>query len=209
MFRCQVLLFGGADFGVLQANPNAKYGSQFHRPIQAAAASGRSSTVRFLLSAGADISPASYGGEHGTALHVAASNGKIECIQALLDAGHDLDYIATGVGCNGTALAVAASKGHDNAVQCLINRGSSAKVHSSRYNYPLTYACETCSVSSVKALLEAGADVNGVAGRPPLHAAAERGELSIMKLLLDHGANIDAPGGTYGTPLVSSIRSCS
>jgi ankyrin repeat protein len=56
----------------------------------------------------------------------------------------------------------------------------------------------------VKALLDAGADANGIAGRPPLHEAAERGEVGIMKLLLEHGANIDAPGGTYGTPLVSN-----
>ena len=71
------------------ASPNAKYGSQFHRPIQAAAHSGRSSTVKLLLSAGADIGPASYGGEHGTALHAAASNGSTECIQTLFSVGHE------------------------------------------------------------------------------------------------------------------------
>ena len=75
----------------------------------------------------------------------------------------------------------------------------------SQYNYPLNQACENCTVNSVRILLDAGADANGIAGRPPLHDAAERGEVSIMRLLLEHGADINAPGGTYGTPLVRSL----
>jgi ankyrin repeat protein len=70
----------------------------------------------------------------------------------------------------------------------------------SRYNYPLNWACENCTASSARILLDAGADANGIAGRSPLHDAAERGEMSIMKLLLERGAEIDAP-------LVSSLGS--
>jgi hypothetical protein len=93
---CSVL--GNADSETLQANPNAKSGSQFHRPIKAAANSRRASIVKLLLSSGADISPALSGGGYGTALHVTSTNGNIEFIQALLDAGHELGYIATGIG---------------------------------------------------------------------------------------------------------------
>ena len=189
------------------ADSNAKYCTRYFRPIQAAASSGSLSTIKLLLLAGADISPASYGGECGTALHVAARNGNVECVQALLDAGHEINHLSFGSGYNGTPLAVAASRGQDAAVQCLLRNGADPGSCSSVYNYPLNQACENCSLATVEALLDAGAKVNGISGRPPLHDAARRGEVNVMRLLFERGADIDAPGGTYGTCLKAAIQS--
>lgn len=196
----KLLLAKGSD-------PNAKYCSQFYRPIQAAAHSGKSSTVNLLIAAGADISSSSYGGEGATALHVAAKRGSVEGIQALLNAGHEINYISYKTSHLGTALAVAASNGNDEAVGCLLCNGADPNLYGYRYAYPLTLACENCRLESVKMIVEAGADVDGVGRDTPLHVAANRGELSIMKLLVEHGADINMAGGVYGTPLKAAIQS--
>jgi ankyrin repeat protein len=49
------------------------------------------------------------------------------------------------------------------------------------------------SLSIVRALLEAGADVNALQekGFTPLHEAAATGKLELLRLLLDHGANAE------------------
>lgn len=56
----------------------------------------------------------------------------------------------------------------------------------------LKSAIETGSVRLAEAILDAGADVNGVPGnRPPLHIAAERGQRRLAEILLARGADIN------------------
>jgi ankyrin repeat protein len=193
------------------ADPNSRYCAQFFRPIHAAAKSGKSSITNMLLEAGADISSASYGPgyplENGTALHLAAREGNIEVIQALIDGGHEVNCILRGTGEPGTALAVAAQNGHDAAIKCLIRNGADPRLSSHWHNYPLNLAAVKCSLSSVEAILDTGADIHGAWGHNPLHEAAVRGDIGIMKFLLHRGADINFPGNTYGTPLKGAIQS--
>lgn len=63
--------------------------------------------------------------------------------------------------------------------------------------------------AAAKALIDAGADVNGKdnLGRTPLHMAAFHGHLKLSGLLLDHGAEIDAKDHVGMTPLHAAVLS--
>lgn len=65
------------------------------------------------------------------------------------------------------------------------------------------------SVSRVRALIDAGADVNvrNHKGQSALHCAAKAGFADIVALLLDHGADVDAQDRQGETPLASALRS--
>lgn len=61
----------------------------------------------------------------------------------------------------------------------------------------------------IRALRDAGADVNAVAGpskSTPLHSAAERGEVSAIRALLRAGANVNAANASGDTPLMVAAR---
>jgi len=60
----------------------------------------------------------------------------------------------------------------------------------------------------VKALLDAGADVNGrgVSGVTALHAAAESGRLDIVELLLKNGADITVADDKGNTPALTAAE---
>ena len=190
------------------ADPNGKCGTRFFRPIQAAAHSGQVSTIKLLLEAGADVSQASYGDKHGTALHVAAKKGNVECIETLLEAGHEINCLSHAREYLGSALRVAAEAGNDEAVACLVRCGADPRLGVYSWDCPLSAACETCTLASVKILIDAGANLNGTTSREPLlHTSAERGSIPIMELLLQLGADIEAPGGVYGSPMKAAIQS--
>lgn len=65
------------------------------------------------------------------------------------------------------------------------------------------------SVARVRALIEAGADVNvrNYKGQSALHCAAKAGFVDIVALLLDHGADVDAEDRQGETPLATALRS--
>ena len=65
------------------------------------------------------------------------------------------------------------------------------------------------SVARVRALIEAGADVNvrNHKGQTALHCAAKAGFVDIVALLLEDGAEVDARDGKGETPLATALRS--
>ena len=65
------------------------------------------------------------------------------------------------------------------------------------------------SIDRVRALIEAGADVNvrNYKGQSALHCAAKAGFVEIVALLLEHGAQVDAEDGRGETPLGAALRS--
>lgn len=58
---------------------------------------------------------------------------------------------------------------------------------------PLGIAADNARVDAMRALIKAGADVNGLDGYgvAPLHYAAERRDLSPINMLLENGANVN------------------
>src|SRR5271156_2839345 len=81
----------------------------------------------------------------------------------------------------------------------------------SKLRFALTLAGKTDwkgGLSSIKALLAAGADVNDANDRgwTPLHAAAYANQPEIAAILLAKGADLDAEAhGAGGTPLIAAL----
>ena len=65
------------------------------------------------------------------------------------------------------------------------------------------------NVDRVRALIEAGADVNvrNHKGQSALHCAAKAGFVDIVALLLEHGCEVDAQDRQGETPLAAALRS--
>ena len=81
-------------------------------PLMLAADGGHASTVRLLLSAGADVNQVDNRG--WIALHVAAMQGRTEVLAALLSRGAD---VRARTAAGETALPMAEARHHDEAVR--------------------------------------------------------------------------------------------
>ncbi len=80
------------------------------------------------------------------------------------------------------------------------------KLYSRKY-YPLFLALEKDYTSIVKALIEAGADVNAkTGGSTPLHWAARHGHIEVVKILFAAGADVNARQWRGETPLYQAIQ---
>jgi len=115
-------------------------------------------------------------------------------------AGKTLLHFASGAGC----LAV---------VTTLLQFGMDANVEDSGGHTPLYCVANECATGAgppiVRALVQAGADVNasgGVTRATALHMAARRGHLEIASALLVCGAAIDALDRKGETPLVRAVN---
>ncbi len=115
-----------------------------------------------------------------------------------------------------TLLTQAASEWDIERVKLLLKRG--AEVHSENLNghnalYAVTNARhlgrETDGCAVVEALIQGGADVNGVTGTKkvtPLHMSARRGTVEIAKALIAAGASLQAQDSSGCTPLQRAIK---
>lgn len=88
-------------------------------------------------------------------------------------------------------LMIAALKGHTDVIRTVISHGGMADINDGK---ALQRSCLKGIFSSVKVLLEHGADVNSRSTfyeHTPLHYASQKGDVEIIKYLLDKGAKID------------------
>ena len=170
-------------------------------------------------------------GKHGglSAIHLAAREGQAATVIALLDGGVDIDLPSAADGT--TPMLMAAINGYFDLVAQLLERGADPNLASdagaaplyavlnmhwapkARHPQPLEYEQqETGYLELMRALLEAGADVNarldrtlwfttynrdllGVdrTGATPFWRAAHATDVPAMKLLLKYGADPDLP----------------
>ncbi|KAF4547992.1 Ankyrin repeat-containing protein 14 [Elsinoe fawcettii] len=106
---------------------------------------------------------------------------------------------------------MAAQCGHDNILELLLkDRLDKIEGRDERGCTPLMTAAQEWSISTVKLLLEKGADVNASGGSygTALQAAAYKGHADCIQLLIHWRANVNAQGGKYGNALRAAI-SCS
>lgn len=180
-------------------------------PLALAAARGYGAVVDLLRAAGADPNAAQRGGE--TALMSAARAGDARSVAALVAAGADVNAAEETRG--QTALMWAAGEGHAEVVRALLAAGADlhavshgppdAEAAGGRGTYtrivqridaftPLLFAVRAGRIEAVKALLDAGADVNETApdGTSALVIAAANAHWELGAFLLEAGADPNA-----------------
>ena len=166
-----------------------------------AALVGDNSNVRALLDEGVDINYRAGGYEQGaTPLMAASQKGHIETVTLLLLEGADVNAV-TNLG--ETALYFALE--HPEIIKLLLYAGADTELATTTtYSTPLHLAAsEEGLTETVKALIDAGADVNKINtfGFTPLYWASMNGNTENVKLLLDAGADVKPNSGWLGTAL--------
>jgi cytohesin len=180
----QALLRAGADV-------NAQEGVNAYTALMYAARAGNIPLVRVLLDAKAQVSLKDTVGR--TALHVAARGGKVEIMELLLAAGAnplaDSHFL-------GTPLHHAAICGQPEAVRCLLKHGCPVGLRDEDGSTPLQFAtiAHSNEVDVIKALLEAGADINGPSGNDGetvlMWAAHESERVTALRFLIQSHADV-------------------
>lgn len=120
--------------------------------------------------------------------------GKKDVVTALLDSGVDLDVFE------------AAATGQTARLRELVaNDASLVNAYSPDGFTPLGFAVFFSQPENVKALLDAGADVNLPSRESmkvtPLASAAAAKQTELARVLIAHGANVNARGATGHVPL--------
>ena len=116
-------------------------------------------------------------------------------------------------------LSAASQYGRIDIVNKLINMGAKVDDQDEYGSTPLHYACFKKNIDVIKALLDAGADINKKAMKPfvrlagigtdkytgthetPLHNACAKGNLEVVKYLVSRGAILDAVDKYGKTPI--------
>lgn len=157
-------------------------------PLWLAAAGGRPETARWLLEAGADITPRN--AAFGAALDMAALRGAPEVVRLLLEAGADANA-DDNVGA--TPLHRAAAGGDSAVAALLIEYGANVNARTIVPYEPLHIAATAGHTAVVEVLLEAGArtDTHEQTRRTPLACAVRKLHLETAEMLLQRGVTID------------------
>lgn len=158
-------------------------------PLIRAATRDRAEFVRLLLKRGAKPNTQNIVGE--TALLTSAQRSGVETIQVLLDAGCS-QQIACKMG--KTPLFWAVREGKPDVVKLLLSQKApnAAPVNQATYSglTPLYLAAAKGSIQMTRALLSAGADVQGANGFDPLCAAVKyAAPIAVIEDLLKAGAS--------------------
>lgn len=147
-------------------------------------------------------------------LHDVAATGSVERLLNLLS-GEPIDINA---GCDDhgwSALMIAAEEGYLRIVRVLLRRGASVAVSTEGGHTALHIAVHNKHLAVSKALVKAGAGLEGratcftpesvpIKGHTPLHLAAGEGFVQGIIVLLDAGAEVDSRLDNGATPLYLS-----
>jgi ankyrin repeat protein len=145
-------------------------------PLTLACAKGNAAMVELLLKAGADPNTTLPEGE--TALMTAARTGRADALRVLLAHGANVKAKESWRG--QTALMWAAAENHPNAIQVLLELGSEIDARSTGGFSAFLFAVRAGKLDAVRALLEAGADINDTI-RPVRAAAMATGSTGVAQ----------------------------
>ena len=199
----RLLVEAGAEVSV-----TSRYGVQ---PIALAATNGSALVLQQLLDAGADPNASMPGGE--TALMTAARAGPPDAVRLLLRAGANPNARDDLSG--QTAVMWAAARNNAPAVHALAELGGDLHVRTAGPTPPpsrsyfrsppptsftaLLFAVRAGAIDAVRALLDAGADVNDTLsdGQSALVVAAANAHWELADYLLDRGADPNLSGAGW------------
>ena len=202
-------------------------------PIQLAAINGSGLMLDRLLKAGADPN-AALTPSGDTALMMAARTGKTDAVRVLVEAGAGVNARESWGGT--TPLMWAASEGHGDAAKLLIASGADVNARShyvaaangrgfegrtpiasrtdpsvaefaSGWLTPLMLAAREGDVELARILLDAGADINAVAGdgKTALATAIFNGNYDVASFLVDRKADVNLADAQRFTPLFFAV----
>ncbi|KAM0560007.1 hypothetical protein ACHAPJ_003964 [Fusarium lateritium] len=160
--------------------------------LQTAAEQGHVEVVNLLLERGANANAITTheSMSQGTALQAAVESGQGDIVDILLEHGADPNL---GGGEFGHPIIAAASKSEEVIFEALLRAKADVNVTGGEYmSTPLIYAAMSLPQSSLRLLLDAGADINFVAndGDTALIVTAWNGDTESVQFLLDHGADV-------------------
>ncbi len=167
-----------------------------------AASVGHVGVLHSLIAGGAEVDAKS--AAEMSPLMLAAMGGHRDVVRALLDAGAAPNALAKVLMFTATPLALAMQQGHREVAHDLIASGASARQSPLVTGINLRNAVAESRLDDVRALVQAGADVNSpVGGGHLLHVAAERGDVALIRFLVEAGTGLETRDGFLGkTPLI-------
>ena len=175
-----------------------------HTPLMRAIETQQRAIVELLLKVHANPNAKASDGE--TCLEMGVQSRKPEIVSALITAGADVKYVSP----QGDSPALAAAQeGSAESIEIIRILGKAkANLDASNAAYtPLSYAVEQENLELVKALLDAGANPNGLteSGRAPLLIAADNKEIVALLLSAKADPNLSIKGGV--TALTNAVES--
>lgn len=193
-------------------------------PIRFACASRHDGTAIALIERGADLVLDMLGSEEPMPhesrlhdyvgkglrcgiLHFAAQYGRTAVAVAALDHGAPIDACTAS---GDTALRLATDMRQWDCALALLKRGANPNVAAGlKKDFPLADACRYGSVKCTRALLDHGADINGLGASStsptPLAIACCEGHVKIVRLMLDRGASL-ATHDSVISPLQHALK---
>lgn len=181
---------------LLEASANPDAALQLgETPLMTASRAGSAAGVRLLIAAGANVN-VSESSRKQTALMWAAAQGHVEVVQELVKAGADLEA-RTMV--RPRLMYADETNGGAFDVGVVEQLGGFS---------PLLFAARNGHVDVARVLLDAGADIEGVAGNQasPLVVATHSGHTQLAQLLLERGADANAIGAGYNALHAAILR---
>ncbi|XP_030642446.1 ankyrin repeat and SOCS box protein 9-like [Chanos chanos] len=155
-------------------------------PLHGACQQGHTGCVKLLIQHGANVNTSTV--NWNTPLSEACAQGHLACVNLLLQQGASPS--AAGNPAFPSPIHTAAARGHTDCVESLVRYGADIDQSSDQSGTPLFTACANQQLTTVRKLLDAGANVNrGKSGDSPLHIAARLPDPELVKTLLAHGAD--------------------
>lgn len=158
-------------------------------PLHSAATHGHLDAVRLLHEHGGSVHGINEDGSGVNPLYAAAYGGHVEVVEYLIDSGADPDVLLK----NFTPLSGAAISGDVETVNMLLSAGANVNgvVDGEQLFPPIYLAARWDRPDAVKALIEAGADVDaqGFGGFTALNISAAHNHIEVLKILLASGAD--------------------
>ena len=186
---------------LLRAGANVKAANEYGvTALYAATASADAAMTEKLLAAGADPNGRLLSGE--SPLMEAARRGNLAIVRLLLAGGADPNVQEANAGQN--ALMWAISERHGAVTAELVQHGADVNVRSKNGYSAISFAAQQGDTDSIRALIEAGANVNDVApksGLTPILIASAMGRTKAALLLLDKGADPNVVAANGYSPL--------